>query len=275
VPVFQTPGKVAIKIGIGGGEVTVTTDEVAETTVDVEALRNDEVTHEAIAAMTIEARERGGGHEVVVEAPKRSHGWLGLGRGPKVGVRVRCPHGADLRVSTSSADVEGDGRFGDVEANTASGDLSFETVSGSLKVNTASGDVSVHEVGATGAIKTASGDARVGRAHGPLSANLVSGDIELGQAFDRIAIASVSGDQEIGAIRGGEEAKVQSVSGDIRVGIAPGLRLWIDGSSVSGSIRSELELEDGPDPDEQGPVVELKARTVSGDVQIVRAAPVG
>jgi DUF4097 and DUF4098 domain-containing protein YvlB len=276
VHVFETPGKVALKIGIGGGEVSVTTDDVTETTVEVEALRDDDATHEAIGAMTIEARERGGGYEVVVEAPKRSHGWLaGLGRGPKIGVRVRCPHGADLRVNTSSADVEADGRYGDVEANTASGDLTFETVSGSFKANSASGDVSVHEVGAAGAIKTASGDARVGRAHGPLSVNLVSGDIELGHAFDRIAIASVSGDQEIGAIRGGEEAKVQSVSGDIHVGIAPGLRLWIDGSSVSGSIRSELELEDGPAPGEEGPVVELKARTVSGDVRIVRSAPVG
>lgn len=276
MPVFETPGKVAVRISIGGGEVSVATDDVAQTTVEVEALRDDDVTREAIAAMTIEARERGGVHEIVAEAPKRTHSWFaGLGRGPKISVRIRCPHGADLRVNTSSADVEAEGRFGDVEANTASGDLSFEDVDGSFKANSASGDISVREIGGAGAIKTASGDARVGRARGPLSVNLVSGDVELGEAFDRIAVASVSGDQEVGAIRGGEEAKVQSVSGDIRVGVAPGLRLWIDGSSVSGTIRSELDLEDGPAPGEEGPVVGLKARTVSGDVQIVRAAPVG
>jgi putative adhesin len=272
--VFDTPGKVALKIGLGGGQVSVETDDVGQTTVDVEALRDDEVTREAIAAMTIEARERGGVHEVVVEAPKRSQGWLGaLGRGPKIGVRVRCPHDADVRVNTSSADIEVDGRSGDVEVNTASGDVSLEHVTGTLKVNSASGDVSVHEIGAAGAIKTASGDVRVQRAHGTLSANLVSGDFELGEAFDDISIATVSGDQEVAALRGGERAKVQSVSGDVRVGIAPGLRLWIDGSSVSGSIRSDLELEDAP-ADEEGPVVELRARTVSGDVQIVRAAHV-
>jgi hypothetical protein len=38
-------------------------------------------------------------------------------------------------------------------------------------------------------------------------------------------------------------------------------------------MRSELELEDAPAA-EEGPVVELRARTVSGDVQIVRASPV-
>jgi DUF4097 and DUF4098 domain-containing protein YvlB len=274
MPVFDTPGKVALKIGLGGGHVSVETDDVTETSVDVEALRDDEATHEAIAAMRIEARDRGGFHEVVVEAPKRSGGWLGaLGRGPKIGVRIRCPHDADLRINTSSADIEVEGRVAEVELNTASGDASLENVTVSLKANTASGDVSVREIGASGAIKTASGDVRVQRAHGTLTANLVSGDFELGEAFDDISIATVSGDQEIAALRGGEHAKVQSVSGDVRIGIAPGLKLWIDGSSVSGSMRSELELEDAPAA-EEGPMVELRARTVSGDVHIVRAAPV-
>jgi DUF4097 and DUF4098 domain-containing protein YvlB len=274
MPVFDTPGKVALKIGLGAGHVSVETDDVKETTVDVEALRNDEVTREAIEAMRIEARDRGGFHEVVVEVPKRSGGWLGaLGRGPKIGVRVRCPHDADLRVQTSSADIEVDGRLAEVEVNTASGDVSLDNITVSLKANTASGDVSVGEIGASGAIKTASGDVRVRRANGTLSANLVSGDFELGEAFGDVSIATVSGDQEIAALRGGEHAKVQSVSGDVRVGVAPGLKLWIDGSSVSGSMRSELELEDAPAA-EEGPVVELRARTVSGDVQIVRAAPV-
>jgi hypothetical protein len=274
MPVFDTPGKVALRISLGGGHVSLETADVTQTTVDVEALRDDDVTREAIAEMTIEARDRGGYHEVVVEAPKRSPGWLGaFGRGPKIGVRVRCPHDADARVNTSSADVEADGRFGDVEVNTASGDLSFDTVGGSLKANSASGDISIGEIRGTGSIKTASGDVRVRRALGALSANLVSGDLELGEAFSDVALATVSGDQEVAALRGGEHAKVQSVSGDVRIGIAPGLRLWIDGSSVSGSMRSELELEDAPAA-EDGPVVELRARTVSGDVLIVRAAPV-
>src|SRR5262245_20992279 len=201
MPVFDTPGKVALKIGLGGGHVYVETDDVKETTVDVEALRNDEVTREAIEAMRIEARDRGGFHEVVVEAPKRSAGWLGaLGRGPKIGVRVRCPNNADVRVNTSSADVEANGLFGEVEANTASGDLAFDHVAGYFKTNGASGDVVVRVVEGAASIKTASGDVRVGKALGPLSANLVSGDLELGEAFDSIAIATVSGDQEIGSI---------------------------------------------------------------------------
>ena len=66
---FRHPGKVAIRVGIGGGHVSFDTVDGATTTVDVEALRDDEITREAIDAMTIEARDRGDHHEIVVEAP--------------------------------------------------------------------------------------------------------------------------------------------------------------------------------------------------------------
>ena len=49
----------------------------------------------------------------------------------------------------------------------------------------------------------------------------------------------------------------------------PGLSLWLDVQSVSGEIASELGVEDGPAG--EGEPVELRVRTVSGDVRIVSA----
>ena len=46
--------------------------------------------------------------------------------------------------------------------------------------------------------------------------------------------------------------------------------MYVDATSVNGSMDSELELGDAP-PSSDGPMVELRARTVSGDVQVVRA----
>jgi DUF4097 and DUF4098 domain-containing protein YvlB len=221
----------------------------------------------------VEAHDRGDRHEIVIDVPKHKRGLLDvLGRGPEVGVRVRCPHGGDLRVRTSSADVETEGRLGSVDASTASGDLSFDSVDRKLSASTASGDVSVRDLGGSGSIKTASGDAEVAVARGPLTVNSASGDLEVGEAHESLSAATVSGDQVIGAVHGGE-VKLQAVSGDIRVGVASGLRVWIDASSVSGSMRSELDADDGP-AEGDGPVVELRARTVSGDVQILRATRV-
>jgi hypothetical protein len=67
---------------------------------------------------------------------------------------------------------------------------------------------------------------------------------------------------------------VQTVSGDVRLGITRGTRTWIDAASVSGRLESELGLEDQePTPDEDAsPVVPLHVKTVSGDVSVVRAA---
>ena len=62
------------------------------------------------------------------------------------------------------------------------------------------------------------------------------------------------------------DLKVQSVSGDVDIGVGPGLALWLDVSSVSGSTSSDLEL--GEKPGEGGIPVELRVRTVSGDIRV-------
>ena len=71
----------------------------------------------------------------------------------------------------------------------------------------------------------------------------------------------------------GGDVRVQTVSGDVRVGIARGTRTWIDAASVSGRLESEFGLEDQEPANEGGgPVLPLHVKTVSGDVSIVRAA---
>jgi len=66
--------------------------------------------------------------------------------------------------------------------------------------------------------------------------------------------------------------RAQTVSGDVRIGVGRGTRVWIDAASVSGDLRSDLGLGDEqPASDEGRPVVPLYVKTVSGDVSIVRA----
>ncbi len=269
VHAFDTPGAVRLRVALGSGDIRVEPWDEPRTEVDLLALRDDEATRLAIEEATVEARERGDRTEIVVEVPRRGAGWgWALRRGPSVGVRVRCPHGADLDASTGSADVTASGRLGDVDVKTASGDLAFETVNG-FRAATASGDVAVTEVHGEGNVKTASGDVVVRLAHAPLTLNLASGDAVVGESRAALSVATVSGDQEIGSVESGE-VKLQSVSGDVRVGVRAGLLLSIDATSVSGSMVSELPLEDGLQQ-EGAPAVHLRARTVSGDVRIVRA----
>jgi DUF4097 and DUF4098 domain-containing protein YvlB len=92
------------------------------------------------------------------------------------------------------------------------------------------------------------------------------------QAAADVSISTASGDATIGAATGGA-VQIKTVSGDSSVGVVPGLRVWLDLSSVSGRIDSRLD--DGSTGD--GPAaLTLALRSVSGDLRIHRTAvPVG
>jgi hypothetical protein len=86
-----------------------------------------------------------------------------------------------------------------------------------------------------------------------------------------VSLNTASGDLEIGSIAQGS-VDVKSASGDFRVGIAPGSRLFVDARSLSGETSSEVELGAAePEAASDGPLVEVKAATMSGDIRIVRA----
>ena len=84
-------------------------------------------------------------------------------------------------------------------------------------------------------------------------------------------MASVSGDVELDAVVAG--ARLNSVSGDLHVAARRGLALWIDAQSVSGAVTSDLDVGADEGEAEGGAQVELRARSVPGDIRITRAAP--
>ena len=105
----------------------------------------------------------------------------------------------------------------------------------------------------------------------PVSTTLVSGDFAIDEAHTDLAAKTVSGDQRIGAVREGK-ITLQSVSGDVRLGVRPGTRLRIDANSVSGDVSSEFDIKDRPSEASTGAEAQLQIKTVSGDVEITRAA---
>jgi hypothetical protein len=254
---FDTPGEVALQIRLPSGRVRVTTADEPRTSVELVSKRGRGA--EAHEDIIIRADERNGRHVITVEQrDKIRWGPIQINWGGELEVLVTCPPGSDLDLAGGSTDLDVEGELGEVSAKSASGDIKLQDVRKKLEVKTASGDIWVGTMPEGGTTVTVSGDLEIRRVQGPLSARSVSGDVK------------------IGAIEAGE-LTLQTVSGDALIGVGRGTRVWIDATSVSGDLSSELGLADnlpagGEDPEGSGEVVPLHVKTVSGDVNIVRAA---
>jgi DUF4097 and DUF4098 domain-containing protein YvlB len=252
---FETPSPPRVSVRIPSGRLDLVAEETDRTIVEVEVRRGDEE--------DVLVEQRGG--EIVIEARKR----FGFLREAEYIVLVRAPHGLEAETETSSADVRIRGPIAALSTKTASGDVDVEQADGEARVRSASGDVSLQSVGGRADVNTASGDVELGSVGGEISIRTASGDVRVGEAGAGVSIYTASGDQELSAaVQGSVDLK--SASGDVRVGIKRGSRVYVDARSMSGDTTSELELG-GVATADDGPLVELKAVTMSGDITLVRA----
>jgi Putative adhesin len=269
---FPTPGAVALDLNLAAGEIHVeAVAGLAETTVELEPLHG-EAAERLVEEARVEVRPgRDGAAEVVVQVlePRR----LGVFRsGAEIRLTVRCPERARLHVRAASAEIRARGLLGAAELESASGDIEVEAVEGAVRAKGASSDLTFGSIGG-GRLEAASGDVEVRRITGEARIRTASGDVRVGTAEGSLEVQTASGDQEIDDVVSGRVA-LKAMSGDVRVGVRRGSGVWVDASSMSGETSSELDL--GEDPgDADGPTLELEARTMSGDVRIVRAAAQG
>jgi len=266
---FETPGELTLDVHVPAGRIEIETVDATTTEVELDARGSSDQVAELLEDARIELREVPGGHELSVDVEGRRGIGFGFLRKLDVRLAIRTPHGANVRSESATADLRGRGRFGSLEAKAASGDVDFDEVAGDARVEAASGDVRVSSVKGDADVSTASGDAKLGRVEGKLSARAASGDVSVDEAGGGVEVRTASGDQRIGSVAAGS-VDVQSMSGDISIGIRQGSNVWVDARAMSGDLRSEVELGDEP-PAEDAPLVELRATSMSGDVTVRRA----
>jgi DUF4097 and DUF4098 domain-containing protein YvlB len=239
---------------------------------------------EVVARATVDVRQSRGRDTVVVKIP-RAHGMKFIRR-DGITVRVDVPSGSDVRVVSASADVELNGSLGRANVKTASGDLTTDhvaelrvktasgdvevgTVGGALRMHSAAGDLRCVQVDGPASITTVSSDVEVGAATGPLDIRVTSGDVRLGDVAGDVKVVAVSGRVQVLSITEGN-AHLRTVSGKIDVGIARGVTLLVDAESTSGSVHSDIPLDEKPTTADAKPRIALTLRSVSGDLLITR-----
>lgn len=266
---FSTPEPIDLYVELGAGDVTVHADDVAETVVDVHGKNADDV--------VVEQR----GDQVVVLGPRRNVGFFG--NGDQIRIHVSLPHGSNLATKLGSADLVVRGRLGETALKSGSGDMALEQVTGDLVVETGSGDLVVGTVTggariksgsgdvraesfeAAATISTGSGDVEIGTAGGGVQVKSGSGELRVRDARDGVGLTTASGDLVVDRLHRGE-LRASNVSGDIRVGVPGGIPVWTDVTTVSGRVRSSLV--GAGQPEEGQDYIELRAKTVSGDIDL-------
>lgn len=238
MPTFVRRQEIEHQIGPGGRvALNATSSDVAFEAVDGATARV-EVEFELNASTDAEAdmlfervrfHARQGDGTLEVAEPKRGETgigsiarMLGIGNGRAVtSIHVSAPRGADLRYEGVSGDVTADGFRGQQEYRTVSGDLWLEHLGGSVQLRGVSSDISI-------------------RADEPirLEANTVSGDISaFAPRFDDLRVVTVSGDVELeGALAPASHHRVETVSGDLSLGVSGGFTLEVRGLSTDVGI---------------------------------------
>lgn len=236
-------------------------------TAEVELRADGSAGQALIDGSRVELEDRGGHPRLLVHVPRdggRGRSWFTL-RDPRVEVTIRCPAGSDLAARVASADLDAEVPLGTVTAHSASGDVTLVDVHGALDVATASGDVAAARVEQGATIRTAAGDARTSAVSGGLTVRTASGHVVAGRVEGPVRIRTVSGDTDLEEAHG-PEVSVNATSGDVRLAIAADRGVHLDVATVSGTLTSELDEDDGS----AGVDIQLRARTVSGDVHLRR-----
>ncbi len=247
-------GDVRLKAGAGDEasvqvtfEIRASSDQEADQAFEELKLRVDA----GAGHLSVEERDEAAGLGSALARLLGGRGRVGLS------VEAQLPRAAELRLEGVAADVQAEGLRGDQRYATVSGDLYLTDLGGAVRVNSVSGDVTM-------------------RANEPLDLRVeaVSGDLSaIAPRLETLRATSVSGDIEVEGALGTGEHRVETVSGDLTVGLVGGASFQVRG--LSTDIHSDLDHRIEGHRDRRRVVVggggpELAFSSMSGDLDIRR-----
>lgn len=262
---FPQPTPVTVALKARSGIVRLHAESRDDVQVSVESMDGKDASREA-ADQTRVALE---GDTLIIEVPGADNAWMWR-RSARLAITVRVPSGSSVAGRSASADVVATGVWSVVKLDAASADVEFQEITGDVRVESASGELKLGPIGGSASLETASGDMRVGDVTGDVSAKTASGDMRLGAVDGRLRVSTASGDVQVGRLSQGR-SEIKTASGDVAIGITAGANVWLDLNTASGRTISGLNPQPAPAPAENQPLLELRVRTASGDIEVNRA----
>jgi DUF4097 and DUF4098 domain-containing protein YvlB len=184
----------------------------------------------------------------------------------RVDIVVSAPPGGYLKVDIASGQLRVRMPLAELVASTGSGDIRMDETVGSTKINVASGDISLRDVVGDAEVTSANGDIRIPSAR-DISVKTASGDVRIGEAMRTVTVKSASGDVTVKKF-GGSDLTITTMSGDIGVGLMPGLHVDASVKTLSGDFRNRIKPTEG----ERTGSMSLRVKSFSGDVTLRSAS---
>jgi hypothetical protein len=280
MPTFATPTPISATIELAAGDVRIVASDRTDTVVEVRP-RDESDDHDVRAAGLTRVEFADG--KLTVKAPKPLQMYF-AGRSGTVHVTVSVPSGSDLRGSTLDGELRCEGSLGactfrtydgditlhdaqTVRLTTTNGRITADRVAGDVHI-TGSGDIELTEVGGSAWVRNLNGPSWIGDAAGPVRVHSAHGDILIDRAGPGVVARTAHGSVRLGDVAQGS-AVLQTASGEIEVGVRKGTAAWLDVKSLSGQVRNGLEESGGPGTTER--TVQIRARTLDGDIVIRRS----
>lgn len=276
MPTFTTPAPIAATVEVAGAQVRVTASDRSDTTVLVKPIDAGSRKDLKVAENTM-VELADGRLSVKTKTSGAKEG--------SVVITIDVPTGSRLAAYLAHSQVHAEGQLGECELHLASGEVKLASID-ALRANIASGDVTIDRIGGRTDIDGAAFRIRIGRVDGTVALMNSGGQTWIGHALADLGLRSGNGEFTVdradasvtatsgsGAIHigrmGNGQARLETGSGDIRVGIAAGAAAAIDAHSERGAVRNFISAPAEPKPGDDK--VSVHARTRHGDITVERA----
>ncbi|NGN63432.1 DUF4097 domain-containing protein [Streptomyces sp. A7024] len=284
---FETPEPILATATLHLGCVRVTASDRGTATVTVRPKDSRDACDVATAGL---ARAEYAAGEMVISA-LRTNGLPGSGA---VLIDIELPSDSRMHMDALSADFHSTGRLGESRISTgcghirldrsgpahlssALGNVSAEQVAGPARIDANCGDVHIRRIDGTAELTRSIGNTRIDRVTGDVRTTTNSGDLRIDAADAGVEARAAQGDIRIGRTGRGR-LDLETASGRIEVGLPGGIAVGLDLDSHVGTVYRSLDLVGGAAEapgamEAPGTAVQLRARTIIGDIVVRRVEP--
>lgn len=176
-----------------------------------------------------------------VEYP-RSRGWSWRGNDDDEGstLEIEVPVGSEVEFEGVNVDVDVAGVSGGSSINTVNGNIVASDLSNFVHLSSVNGDIDSSNSSGRVDIGTVNGEITDANSSGRIEYGTVNGEIKGSSSASEVTVSTVNGEAEL-VLTGTQVLELSTVNGDLDIRMPGSMSPRIEGSTVSGDLRLELE----------------------------------